>query len=226
MDFGVLSDSAQREFRTHAAFLLFMEYSLQIDHTMKTKLSYFMLVTALALYSCGGSDDENPDPCAVPVVLSISSQTQATNGQSDGSVTVTATGGNGGYQYRINNGAFQSSGTFNDLAAGSYTVNAQDSEGCMAILSVTIEEGDPEPVPSFASDVLPIMELRCATSGCHVSGGSAPFVIEGFADVQPRAASIRARVSGRTMPPAGSTALTDAQIATIVDWVDGGAPNN
>lgn len=185
-----------------------------------------MLVIGLVIYSCGGGDGEEPDPCAVPVVVTVSSQTEATNGQSDGSVTVGATGGNGGYEYSINNGPFQSSGVFSGLAAGDYTVVARDSEGCTGSVSVTIAEGDPAPVPSFMNDVLPILETRCATAGCHVSGGSAPFVITGFADVSGRTASIRSRVAGRTMPPASSTALTDAQIATIVNWVDGGAPNN
>lgn len=195
---------------------------------MKTKIFYsLILVAAVTMISCGGGGDgEDPDPCVVPVQLSISSQTQATSGQSDGTVTVAATGGNGGYQYRINGGSFQSSGTFSNLSAGSYTVDARDQEGCSASVSVTIEEGDPPATPSFANEVFPIMQMRCATAGCHVSGGSAPFVISGYSDVQPRAALIKSRVSGRTMPPAGATALSDAEIAIIVNWVDGGAPDN
>ena len=186
-----------------------------------------MLIIGLVIYSCGGSDgdDPQPDPCAVPVVVTISSQADASNGGADGTVTVNATGGNGGYEYSIS-GTFQSSGTFSGLAPGNYTVTARDSEGCTGSVAVTIGEEAPAEVPSFMNDVMPILQARCSTTGCHVSGGSAPFVITGFADVSGRTGSIRARVSGRTMPPASSPSLTDAQIATIVDWIDGGAPNN
>ena len=53
------------------------------------------------------------------------------NGQSIGSLTVTASGGSGGYQYSDNNGSsYQSGNTFSGLAAGSYTIVVKDSNGC------------------------------------------------------------------------------------------------
>jgi hypothetical protein len=53
------------------------------------------------------------------------------NGQSIGSITVTASGGSGGYQYSDNNGSsYQSGNTFSGLAAGSYTIVVEDSNGC------------------------------------------------------------------------------------------------
>lgn len=193
---------------------------------MKTISKLYFLAIVLMVSACGGGGgDEQPDPCATPININISNVTAATQGLSDGSFTASATGGNGGFQFSIDGNNFQTSGTFSDLAAGDYTVTVRDSEGCTNTQQVTIEDGV-APVPSFANEVLPIMQARCATAGCHVNGGNAPFVIEGFGDVQPRAAAIRARVAGRTMPPSGATALTNDQIQTIVDWVDGGSPNN
>lgn len=193
---------------------------------MKTITKLYFLAIVLIISACGSSGgDDQPDPCANAINITISNVTAATQGLSDGSFTASATGGNGGFEYSIDGNTFQSSGSFSNLAAGDYTVTVRDSEGCSNTAQVTIEDGD-APAPSFANDVLPIMQARCATAGCHVSGGNAPFVIEGFGDVQPRAATIRARVAGRTMPPAGAPTLTDAQIQTIVAWVDGGAQNN
>ena len=194
---------------------------------MKLKYTYLALFIALIVTACGGGGggDDTPDPCTVAINISVSGQTDASAGQADGSVTVSATGGNGGFEYRVAGGAFQSSGTFTDLAAGTVTIEARDSEGCTATIQVTIQEGAAV-TPSFASEVQPLMIMRCATTGCHVSGGSAPFVISDFASVSGRTGSIRARVAGRTMPPASATQLTDAEIAIIVNWVDGGAPNN
>lgn len=194
---------------------------------MKTKAIFSLLAIALISFACGndGDGDEQPDPCATPVVITISNNINATSGQSNGTFTASATGGGGGFEFSIDGTTFQSSGTFSGLAGGNYTVTARGTGGCSNTQQVTIGE-DAAIQVSFSADVLPIMELRCATSGCHVDGGSAPFVIEGFGDVQPRAGAIKARVAGRTMPPSSATALSDAQIEIIVAWVDGGAQDN
>lgn len=194
---------------------------------MKTKLLLSLLAIALVISACGsdGGGDDQPDPCAVPITISFSTNTNASNSQSDGTFTASATGGSGGYEYSIDGTTFQSSGTFSGLAAGDYTVSVRGDQGCSGTTQVTIGE-NPSSVPSYAGAVAPIFTLRCATSGCHVDGGNAPFAINGFADVQPRAAAIRNRVAGRTMPPSSATALSDDEIATILAWVDGGAQNN
>ena len=73
--------------------------------------------------------------------LTNSSQTNvACNGGNTGSVTVSATGGTTPYQYRIGTGAWGSSPTFGGLAAGSYTIEVRDANGCTRTLSVTITE--------------------------------------------------------------------------------------
>ena len=66
------------------------------------------------------------------VTFSTSQANETCNGQSIGSITVTASGGSGsGYTYSDNNGSsFQSSNQFTGLAAGSYTIVVQDGNGC------------------------------------------------------------------------------------------------
>jgi gliding motility-associated-like protein len=51
------------------------------------------------------------------------------NGGNDGTITVTANGGNAGYQYSIDGTNFQSTNIFN-VAPGNYTVTVRDNLGC------------------------------------------------------------------------------------------------
>ncbi|MEM9258005.1 MAG: SprB repeat-containing protein, partial [Bacteroidota bacterium] len=56
-------------------------------------------------------------------------------GEATGSVTLTATGGTGPFQYALGMGVFQASPTFNGLAAGTYNFRVQDAQGCIAPLN-------------------------------------------------------------------------------------------
>tara|TARA_R110002050_G_scaffold118625_3_gene236143 strand:+ start:42437 stop:50962 length:8526 start_codon:yes stop_codon:yes gene_type:complete len=57
---------------------------------------------------------------------------------SGASVTVAATGGASGYEYRINNGSYQASSTFLNLSPGTHTVEVRDSNDCTDVVSITI----------------------------------------------------------------------------------------
>jgi len=63
-------------------------------------------------------------------------------GASNGTITVTPTSGVGPYQYSLNGGAYQSSNTFSNLVAGSYTVMIKEAGLCTsAPIPVTIAAG-------------------------------------------------------------------------------------
>lgn len=84
---------------------------------------------------------------------------------------------------------------------------------------------------TFAKDVARIMQKRCEE--CHRQGGVAPMSFATYKEARPWARAIREKAVKREMPPfhaLGSVGryhedprLTDAEIATIRDWVDGGA---
>jgi hypothetical protein len=88
--------------------------------------------------------------------------------------------------------------------------------------------------PTFTKDVAPILQRSCIT--CHRPGQSAPMSLVTYEDVRPWARAIRTRVANREMPPfhidrtigiqkfKNDPSLTDAEIATVVDWVAAGAP--
>jgi hypothetical protein len=87
--------------------------------------------------------------------------------------------------------------------------------------------------PTFTRDVSPILQDKC--QGCHRPGEMAPMSLTTYQEVRPWARSIRNKVSKREMPPwfinqrigiqkyKNDHSLTDAEIDTIVRWVDGGA---
>ncbi|MCB9187811.1 MAG: gliding motility-associated C-terminal domain-containing protein [Flavobacteriales bacterium] len=75
-----------------------------------------------------------------PTPISITpSTTAATCGSSDGSITITATGGTGTLQYSIDGGStFQTGSTFNSLASGSYNIVVKDANNCQEISTANI----------------------------------------------------------------------------------------
>jgi hypothetical protein len=86
--------------------------------------------------------------------------------------------------------------------------------------------------PTFTRDVLPILQRSCQR--CHRPGTAAPMPLISYQDVRPWARSIRTKVSKREMPPwhidrsigeyLEDPSLSDAEVATIVQWVDSGTP--
>src|SRR5262249_35451226 len=88
------------------------------------------------------------------------------------------------------------------------------------------------PSSTFSKDVMPILQARCQM--CHRPGEIGPMPLMTYEDARPWARAIRENVIKRTMPPwhadpnyghfANDRRLSDAEIQTIVRWVDAGAP--
>ncbi|MBK6966705.1 MAG: choice-of-anchor L domain-containing protein [Bacteroidales bacterium] len=85
------------------------------------------------------------------IISSISATNAQCSGQSNGVITVNATGGSGSYQYSINNGStWQTSNTFTGLAAGSYTILVRDPGSCYSPVSGSATIGSPTPIVANA----------------------------------------------------------------------------
>jgi hypothetical protein len=86
--------------------------------------------------------------------------------------------------------------------------------------------------PTFSKDVAPIFYKNCVS--CHRPGEMAPMALITYSQVRPWVRSIRTKIADASMPPWHAEAvagtfrnerrLTEAERATILAWVDGGAP--
>lgn len=99
------------------------------------------------VYSCSKSGVDStpaptPNPCAgITVTVTATVSNVTTINGNNGSIAASATGGSG-FSFSINNGSFQSSGTFSNLTAGVYTITARNSNGCTGTGSFTITAPD------------------------------------------------------------------------------------
>lgn len=88
-------------------------------------------------------------------------------------------------------------------------------------------------VPTFSRDVAPILLRHCA--GCHGTGDAARTAVYPYAAARAAAKAIRGQVATRAMPPwsadpehslkfRNDPRLGEAEIATVLAWIDGGMP--
>lgn len=76
-----------------------------------------------------------------PLTTTVSMTQPLCNGNANGTITLNASGGVAAYQYSKDLGAtYQASGTFNGLAAGTYTFRIKDNVGCIKDTIVTLGE--------------------------------------------------------------------------------------
>src|SRR3954451_25389104 len=86
--------------------------------------------------------------------------------------------------------------------------------------------------PTFSKDIAPIFQKNCQI--CHRPGEAAPFSLMTYEQARPWAKAIKAATLQRKMPPwfadphygkfLNDRSLKQAEIDTIVAWVDAGAP--
>src|SRR5579885_3812428 len=99
-----------------------------------------------------------------------------------------------------------------------------------ALLSGSVCGGTTSSRPTFSRDVAPVLYKHCA--GCHHANDIAPMPLITYNDAKPWAAAIKEAVVTRKMPPwkadphygkwSNDSSLTDAEIATLREWADGG----
>src|SRR5262249_46892425 len=111
--------------------------------------------------------------------------------------------------------------------------------GAVLAFSGVLMAGEPartsaaKPV-TFTKDIAPIFQEKC--EACHRKDSMAPMSLVTYNEARPWAKSIKERVATRQMPPwhldktvgiqkfQNDRSLSDDQIATVVKWVDAGAP--
>ena len=95
-------------------------------------------------------------------------------GESTAEISITATGGQGAYDYSLDGSTFQSGSVFSNLAAGEYQVISKDANGCQS--EITIEITQPN---QLVLNAIPTM-ITCfgndnGAISVNVSGGTSPY---------------------------------------------------
>jgi len=115
-----------------------------------------------------------------PAIVSVSLQTK-TNitcfGASNGTITVTASGGTGAFTYSKDGTNFQASASFAGLAPGNYTITAKDANNCTQTTS-SINISQPPSALSFTGIIKNNPLCNGNANGSLVlsaTGGTSPF---------------------------------------------------
>ncbi len=138
---------------------------------------------------------------ATPFIALITNQVNAhCTGGSDGTVTISGSGGDGPYQYNIDGGVFQASGTFDNLSVGIYTLIAKDANNCEVNLTVTITP----PLNALTASITDQTEVLCF--------GQAT----GSATVTANAGNPPYSYSWNTVPEQSSATSTNLQAGTYI----------
>jgi hypothetical protein len=111
---------------------------------------------------------------AQPAVLnqSLTTGTIIVNGGTT-SITSTATGGTSPYTYALNNGAYQSSNIFSNVASGSYSVVLKDVNGCLKSSSISI------------SQPAALLSINISAGSIACNGGSTSVVVSAAGGTAP-----------------------------------------
>jgi Copper type II ascorbate-dependent monooxygenase, C-terminal domain len=113
---------------------------------------------------------------------------------------------------------------------------AGDDAGGATAGTTSGTDGGPTSSPTdtgmtYYKDAKPVIDEKC--TGCHKSGGIAPFPLTTFEEVNRNKGAVSAAILAGTMPPWAPAkscgtyqydrSLTDQQKATITDWIAAGA---
>jgi hypothetical protein len=107
-----------------------------------TTIIILAFASAILLFTAcskgGGTVAPPPNPCAGITIVVAATVTPTTNTTTaNGSIAASASGSSG-FTFSINSGAFQSNGSFTNLAVGSYTITAKDANGCTGSASFNV----------------------------------------------------------------------------------------
>ena len=102
----------------------------------------------------------------------------------------------------------------------------------LSLMCAAIAAAAPAPTqPTFYKDVLPVLQKNC--QNCHRPGEAGPMSFLTYDSTRPWAKAIKTAVASKTMPPwfadphygkfANDRSLSQAELTTLVSWVDTGA---
>ena len=114
----------------------------QFEYTLNVPAGTYSVSASDGISSCVSTSNTLITVTEPVAITSSIAQTDVCFGGSDGSITITASGGTGTLQYSIDGGAtYQASNSFTGLSANAYSVVVQDGNNCTTTpASVTINQ--------------------------------------------------------------------------------------
>jgi len=131
------------------------------------------------LIGCTSKDIAGPFDCSATTILVevISISNASACNSSDGSISVSASGGKAPYQFSINGGAFADNTLFQNLSAGVYTIEAKDANGCTGFLNPSAQISIPN--STLNATATAIQDSNCVNDNgsivVNASGGTPPY---------------------------------------------------
>ncbi len=125
-------------------------------------------------YTFTVQDGEGFSQTTLPFTLSNPDQINATAAADGYTVTISANGGTGDWQYSLDGGTFQSSNLFFPVAGGSHEVEVTDENGCSYSFTVNVDVAELS-VDALASDSLLCWDSAEGVITALPNGGLGPY---------------------------------------------------
>lgn len=184
---------------------------------MRSKL-LITLLFIVAIYSCSKSDADKVDPCTGVNFNITHTHTESVGTSNNGTISILTPRGDT-ISYKLNNGSFQDSWYFTNLAPGNYVVTMKNQKGCTDTAQITILNYGPK----YAA----VKQLIIGYCGpCHLNGGNSGTVnFDTDASIVAKWDRIKIRAVDNlptAMPETPNVPLTNPDKQKIVDWVNAG----
>lgn len=148
-----------------------MRFSLRL-------LSAVAVMSVTVYVSCSSGDEPEPFDCNTSdLAIQLVADNDPTEcGTNNGSIQVSATGGQGPYQFKIGTGAYGSNATFSNLGGGSYNISVKDNRGCEKQLAAVVLTAPSGPVAG-TSDINAQTDCLSPNGSvtANVTGGTPPY---------------------------------------------------
>ncbi len=190
---------------------------------LKLTITILVAVTIVLVNSCSKNDTQIADPCAGYNVTINHTHTESVGTSNNGTISILAPRGDT-ITYKLNNGSYQTSWYFSNLAPGNYVVTIKNQKGCTDTSQITILNYGPK----YAA----VKQLISGGGGsgycgpCHINGGlDGGKNFDTDANIISNWDRIKTRAVDNTptpMPPAPNVPLTLPDKQKIIDWVNAG----
>ncbi len=190
---------------------------------LKLTITCLLALTIVLINSCSKSDTQTVDPCTGVNFTINHTHTESVGSSNNGTITILAPRGDT-IAYKLNNGSYQDSWYFINLAPGNYIVTIKNQKGCTDTAQIIILNYGPK--YAAVKQLISGGGAGGYCGPCHVNGG-----MDGGKNFDTDISIINSwdRIKARAvdnipspMPPAPNVPLTNVDKQKITDWVNAG----